>query len=197
MFNFFKKIKEVFLPTPFVELQRDQEAIDQLEKSKLVHSTYPKWRGEGTMQYVDLIKNNIDKYNCKTMLDYGCGKGIQYSEFEVHKQLGLELSNIYQFDPAHEPLATEPDWNKQFDCSICLDVLHFVTELELAIIKSRLERTTKKVCIIGIQMVDPKPKSLALKPYTLLKPKEWWQEQFSTWNSNSQLILELRDNIPT
>ena len=200
MFNLFKKIRN-WLVTPkqvtSVQSERNQLDIDQLEKCKLAHKTMPKWQGEGTMQYVDLIKENIDKYHCQTMLDYGCGKGIQYTQFNLHKQLGLELKNIFQFDPAHEPVATEPDWNQTFDCSICLDVLHFVTESELDIIKSKLEKSTTKICIIGIQLDPPKSKSLALKPYALLKPANWWQDKFSSWNSSSRLILELRDNIRT
>jgi hypothetical protein len=171
--------------------------LTQLEKSKLVHKNLPKWQGEGTIQYTNLLKENINKYQCQTMLDYGCGKGIQYTQFKLHEQLGLDLTNIYQFDPAYEPMATEPDWNQTFDCSICLDVLHFVDEDELAVIKQRLEQVTTKFCIIGVQLDPPKPKSLLLKPYALLKPADWWQDKFSSWNSNSRLILELRDNIRT
>lgn len=171
--------------------------LTQIEKSKLVHKTLSKWQGEGTMQYVNLIKENINKYQCQTMLDYGCGKGVQYTKFDLHIQLGLELNNIYQFDPAYEPLATEPDWHQTFDCSICLDVLHFVDEDELAVVKQRLEKVTTKFCIVGIQLAPPKPKSLALKPYALLKSADWWQDKFNSWNSNSRLILELRDNIRT
>jgi hypothetical protein len=171
--------------------------LTQLEKSKLVHNILHKWQGEGTMQYVDLLKEHINKHQCQTMLDYGCGKGIQYTQFNLHTQLGLELTNIFQFDPAHKPMATEPDWTQPFDCSICLDVLHFVDEDELAVIKKRLEQVTTKFCIIGVQLDPPKPKSLLLKPYALLKPANWWQDKFSSWNSSSRLILELRDNIRT
>lgn len=164
--------------------------LSQLERSITLHNTTSKWQGEGTLQYIELIKENIDQFNCQTMLDYGCGKGVQYTQFAIHKTLGLELDNIYQFDPAWAPASTEPDWNKQFDCSICLDVLHFVTEEELQVIKARLERSTSKVCIIGIQIALPKPDSLNRKPYALLKPAEWWHEQFASWNSTAKLILK-------
>jgi hypothetical protein len=165
--------------------------LTQLQKSIELHNTTRKWQGEGTLQYLDLIKQNIDQFDCKTMLDYGCGKGVQYTEHRIQDKLGLDLNNIYQFDPAWGPASKEPDWNKQFDCSICLDVLHFVTEEELQMIKARLEKSTSKVCIVGIQVGSPKPLSLVLKPYVLIKTAEWWQEQFANWNSGSKLILKL------
>jgi hypothetical protein len=166
----------------------------QLEKSKAFHSTQNTWSGKGTMQYADAIKDLIEKYDCKTLLDYGCGKGVQYSEYKVHEHFGLDLNDIYQFDPAYEPLAKEPDWNQKFDGSICLDVLYFVTEDELKEIKARLEQVSTKFCYVTLQLQPPKPSSLKSKPYALLKDEAWWRSQFADWKSDAELILEFRIN---
>ena len=38
------------------------------------------WAGYDTVKYQKQIKDLVVKYNAKTILDYGCGKGLQYTE---------------------------------------------------------------------------------------------------------------------
>jgi hypothetical protein len=163
----------------------------QLDLVRQFHAGNKNWAGKGTLQYVPTIESAFKKHHCQTLLDYGCGKGHQYSVYQIHNNLGIPLSAVYQFDPGYEPVSQEPDWNSFFDCSICLDVLQFCTDQQIDDIKQKLQKVTAKVCIIGIGMAPPKNLK---KPYASLHPADWWQQKFSNWSGPSELVLELQHN---
>jgi hypothetical protein len=100
----------------------------QLDLVKQFHAGNKNWAGKGTLQYLSTIKSAFEQHNCRTLLDYGCGKGHQYSVYNVHDTLGIPLSSVRQFDPGYEPASQEPDWNNSFDCGCS------ILELEVAII---------------------------------------------------------------
>ena len=163
----------------------------QLDLVKQFHAGNKNWAGKGTLQYLPTINTAFKKYNCQSLLDYGCGKGHQYSVYQIHDSLGIPLSAVYQFDPGYEPASQEPDWNSSFDCSVCLDVLQFCTDQQIDDIKQKLQKITAKVCIVGIGMAPPKNLK---KPYASLHSEDWWQQKFSNWAGPSELILELQHN---
>ena len=163
----------------------------QLDLVKQFHAGNKNWAGKGTLQYLPTIELAFKKHRCQTLLDYGCGKGHQYSVYEIHNSLGISLSAVYQFDPGYEPASQEPDWTSSFDCSMCLDVLQFCTDQQIDDIKQKLQKVTAKVCIVGIGMAPPKNLK---KPYASLHPEDWWRQKFSNWASPSELILDLQHN---
>ena len=76
------------------------------------------WAGYDTVKYQKQIKDLVLRYNAKTILDYGCGKGLQYTEplpyalgdeepewTTFDKWLGVE---VYKYDPCVEGLDTPP-----------------------------------------------------------------------------------------
>jgi len=166
----------------------------QLQLCRDYHRNYKNWKGTGSGQYTELLKSIIGKFQCTTMLDYGCGKGEQYSRELWHEQLGLTLDNIRRFDPAVPEYEKEPNWDQTSDLVICLDVLYFVTESQLDEIMSRLSRVTGLVCVIALQMRAPERVSRKTKPYRLLKDRAWWTERLTRgWPKDRILHLEIRD----
>lgn len=87
-----------------------------VEVGALFHATHKTWSGKGTLQYKDYLKSLIEKYDVKTMLDFGCGKGIQYSEYNLDKELGITVT---QYDPCIHGLDAWP--TEKFDMVIALD----------------------------------------------------------------------------
>ena len=49
------------------------------------------WAGYDVVKYQKLIKDLVVRYDAKTILDYGCGKGLQYKEKLPYGQLHGEL----------------------------------------------------------------------------------------------------------
>lgn len=94
-----------------------------LEASKEIHKGKA-FTGKFLRPHAIFIKEIIDRLGCKTILDFGCGKGHQYewvipSTGQTIEQLwGVEVT---KYDPAYEPFAAEPQGT--FDLVICTQVL--------------------------------------------------------------------------
>ena len=41
------------------------------------------WAGFDVVKYQKQIQDLVVRYNAKTLLDYGCGKGLQYTESSI------------------------------------------------------------------------------------------------------------------
>ncbi len=89
-----------------------------VEEGALFHATHKTWSGKGTLQYKEYLKFLIEKYDIKTVLDFGCGKGIQYSIYNLDKELGITVT---QYDPCIHGLEAWP--TEQFDMVIALDCI--------------------------------------------------------------------------
>jgi hypothetical protein len=97
-----------------------------VEAGALFHATHKTWSGKGTLQYKEYLKMLIDKYNIKTILDFGCGKGMQYSVYNLDKELGV---TVVQYDPCIHGLDSWPEGN--FDMVIALDCIGRVSLSDL------------------------------------------------------------------
>jgi len=95
------------------------------------------FNGRSLLKFVDIIKAYLENNNCKSILDYGCGKGILYTDnykeltteidAPLHKYWNLDSYEL--FDPAHEEHSKLPIHKK--DAVICTDVLEHVAEDDL------------------------------------------------------------------
>lgn len=94
-----------------------------LEASKEIHKG-KQFTGKFLRPHAPFIKEIIDRLGCKTVLDYGCGKGQQYewvipSTGQTIEQFwGVEVT---KYDPAWPPFAKEPEG--KFDLVICTQML--------------------------------------------------------------------------
>ena len=96
------------------------------------------WAGYDVVKYQDQIKDLVQRYNAKTILDYGCGKGLQYTEklpwgmkngveppldqwTTFDKWLGVD---VYKYDPCVPGLDISPPVNMKFDGVICGHIHH-------------------------------------------------------------------------
>lgn len=117
------------------------------------HATHKTWSGKGTIQYKDHLKLLIDKYNVKTVLDFGCGKGIQYSRHNLDKELNITVT---QYDPCIHGLDQWPVGN--FDMVIALDCIGRVSISDLPWLYETFSNWANKCVLIATQIGD-NPKS--------------------------------------
>jgi len=80
-----------------------------------------KFPGHSTEKWSDQIAEIIKEFNIKTILDFGSGKGMQYTELKLHEKWGVEMPTLY--DPAVPGLDKIPNIMLPFDMVICCDVL--------------------------------------------------------------------------
>lgn len=109
-----------------------------LEDSKRIHLG-KSFTGKFLRPHAPFIKEIIDRLGCKTVLDYGCGKGEQYTWLipSIGKTLeqwwGVEVT---KYDPAYPPFAKEP--KGRFDLVICTQVLRTIPLEDRPLVIDRL-----------------------------------------------------------
>lgn len=162
-----------------------KQYYDTLTRSQAFQQKSVNWAGYGSYQYVDQVKSIAQEYQCKNMLDYGCGKGLQYTgKNNFANLIGIEQYALH--DPAWHQFAELPAGT--WDLVLCLDVLPFVPESDIdAVVELMLSRCDK-ICVIALQqIVQPRSK----KPVVCVKDQAWWQKKLAhdkiklIWQSNS------------
>ena len=96
--------------------------IEEYKKYHAEQSTnYP---GNNLKPQLIHVKDLVQDTKSKTLLDYGCGKGLQYTKWKHHEELGIDMPALY--DPAVPSYDTLPDG--PFDGVISTDVLEHIPE---------------------------------------------------------------------
>lgn len=112
------------------------------------------------------IKELIEWYDCKTILDYGCGRA------KCHEK--EKLGDVTLYDPYYEPYSIKPD--STYDFVICTDVLEHVLEDEVGKVLAELINYTNKILYLSISTKPAKKKfSNGENVHITIKPQEWWE----------------------
>lgn len=124
-----------------------------------------KFNGDSLTMHIPEIKKLIRKYDCKTILDYGCGKA------KAHKK--EKLGDVTLYDPYYEPYSKPPQGT--FDMVICTDVLEHVPYSDIVRVIKELISLTNKVLFLVISTKPAKKKfSNGENVHLTVKPEIWW-----------------------
>ena len=74
-----------------------QEYEELIDAYKLMHKDERTFMGISLIPLTYIIKSIFEENKVKSFLDYGCGKGLQYTRWKHHKDLGV-MPTLY--DPA-------------------------------------------------------------------------------------------------
>lgn len=89
-----------------------------IEDAAKHHASSKTFSGKFLKRYLGDIGRIIERHDCKTVLDYGCGKGAIYNELDLEAGWGVKIT---KYDPA------VPEFNKEpvgkFDLVICTHVV--------------------------------------------------------------------------
>jgi hypothetical protein len=141
--------------------------------------------GNSLLPFVDDIRELIVSTRSKTLLDYGCGKGV------IHKLHKLMLPNgktvgslndywgidrITLFDPGVEAYAQLP--TGPFDGVISTDVLEHVPEEDIPWVLKELFDFADRFVFANIASY-PATKTLpnGWNAHVTIKPADWWREK--------------------
>ena len=136
-------------------LKPSEDYYDLLDSYKELHKEEGKFRGISLVPLVPTLFNITKENNCKTLLDYGCGKAIPYSKKEC-KSIGLkkpvqELCNLDSFD-LYDP--AYPKYNKlskkKYDIVVCTDVMEHIAEQDIDYVLKDILSHSKKTVFLNI-----------------------------------------------
>ena len=159
------------------------------------------WAGYDVVKYQKCIKDLVDCYGAKTILDYGCGKGLQYKErLPYGESAGIALPpeewktfdeylgiTIYRYDPCVEGFETLPPAGTKFDGVICTQVLNSIPDDDLLWVAKELESYADKFCFIGLNFQRPaKGKKTMYDPAYFREPRtrDFFCKYFNNWSSS-------------
>ena len=113
----------------------------------------------------------------KTLLDYGCGKGLQYSEWKHHEELGV-MPALY--DPAVPEFEELPEG--KFDGVYSTDVMEHIPKEQLPEVFTHIFSKAERFVFLAI---CTKP-AIAVLPsgenaHCTVEPIEWWRAKIEQY----------------
>lgn len=157
-----------------------------LEEAKKHHSSSKTYSGKFLRPHAPAIKGLIDRLGCRTVLDYGCGKGNQYSwvshgeDASIPKGATLQsywgMREIFLYDPAVPAFSTPPGLDDSFDLVICTHALGSIPieDLSVWVVPALYSYANKAVYIA--EKLGPVGKQVFSAPE--LMPRNWSREDW-------------------
>ncbi len=134
-----------------------------LEMSKEQHRESKTFSGKFIRPYRGQIKAIIERLDCRSMIDYGCGKGLQYEWTDpegrtLEQYWGME---VVKYDPAHPKFEQEP--SAPADIVVCSHVLSIIPLPDIEWVVDRIYALANKAVFIvtGINSAPKKARKAA------------------------------------
>ena len=163
-----------------IELYKAMHESGEVSTALAAENTFP---GESLLPHADNLKALFERYSVVSCLDYGSGKGRQYTTPLVDKRSrgkhyqGLrEYWNldVHCYDPAYAPFVELPDG--PFDAVLCTDVLEHCAEQDIEWIIADLFAHARKFVYASIACY-PAQKRLpnGENAHVTVKDAQWWK----------------------
>lgn len=181
--------------------QPSTEYVEFIEAYKDLHTQETKFKGSSLNPYVISIGKLILEYNCKTLLDYGCGKALGYSDKCEEIQLKKPVQEIWNidsytlYDPAYPKYNTLPTGT--YDIVICTDVLEHIPEQDLDWVIERILNYSTKIVFLNICTAPAlkhfkKGKFKGKNLHISVFEDKWWIKKIGKiWNNHKDIKIYL------
>jgi len=162
------------------------------------------WAGYDVVKYQMKIKDLVNRYRATTILDYGCGKGMQYKEplpyasednwQTFNEYLGV---TVYKYDPCVPEHSMLPPVGTKFDGVICTQVLNSIPDDDMSWVRDLLENYATKFCFVGLNFQrEAKGKKTMYNPeyFKLPRTRQFFRSYFTDWKG-SDLFWWWKDRL--
>ena len=152
-----------------------QPNTDYISLYKEMHQAETRYPGDSLQLHTYTIKQYIQQYEIKSLMDFGCGKGEQYLDKKMHqKYFNGVMPALY--DPGVDKYSKVPEGT--FDGVISTDVMEHIPESNLTealdIIYSKADKFVYLgICTVLAQAILPNGENA----HCTVKPLEWWVEK--------------------
>lgn len=118
---------------------------------------------------------------CKTVLDYGCGKGTLGNSF---REAGLDI--VSDYDPA---ISTKSNPPRPADLVIAVDVMEHIEPDCLQAVLGDLARLTKKILFVAISTIPSKRFMRdGRNTHLIVEEGAWWRAKFERHGFNVRRV---------
>lgn len=163
---------------------RPSRAYEQcLNDCKRHHQSSKTFSGKLLRPHAPFIKAIIDRHNCRSILDYGCGKGEQYRWVSHGEGAsipgGMTIEQFWgipvtKYDPAYEPFSEKPQG--KFDLVICTHTLGSIPVQDLQWIIDELYGFANKALYVAEKIGPIKKHAIERRS---LCPVNWQAEDWA------------------
>ena len=158
--------------------------LDQYRKLQAAR----KFPGMSMIPFAADVAELVGEFQSKTILDYGCGLGLQYSRDKIFKMWSDRMPTLY--DPAVQLYQLKPAG--KFDGVICTDVAEHVPEDELPAFVADIAGYAKQWALISVCCRPSKHIRFddGENVHVTIHPFAWWQEYLAPHFSSARLVLK-------
>lgn len=156
------------------------------------HATRKTFSGRHIWRFLPELKELVQRHDVSTMLDYGCGKGMAYSDPREFGPLGLaDQLGVHAtlFDPGVPEFQKRPEGVHDLVC--CVDVVEHVPAEDIPWLVGDLFSFTGKALLVT-PSTKPAKKNLpnGENAHVTVRPESWWREQFEAYpRGDRELVL--------
>jgi 2-polyprenyl-3-methyl-5-hydroxy-6-metoxy-1,4-benzoquinol methylase len=145
-----------------------------------IHDEQPAYGSRG-YYWAYLVAGIAQLENCKSILDYGCGKGTIGKSF---RQSGLNI--VVDYDPAikgkNSPAVSA-------DLVVCVDVMEHIEPDCLKSVLADLARVSRKILFVAISTIPSKrTMSDGRNTHLIVKGDGWWHARFESVGFNIRRV---------
>ena len=178
-----------------------QDYKDLISSYKELHKNEGAFKGISLRPLVPTLHKIIKSNDCKTLLDYGCGKGYAYND--KYKELGLadKVQNLWNIDSFSLYDPAYPSHNKiptgKYDIVLCTDVMEHIPEQDIDWVIQKIFNYANKAVFFSICTMEAiktfqEGKFKGKNVHVTVQEKEWWLNKFSKiWGKQKTLKVYL------
>lgn len=131
--------------------------LDAIEDCQRHHASSKTFSGQLVVPHAETVKELIGRHEVRSILDYGCGKGLQYADHATSLEAHWGVP-VTKYDPAWPPYADEPVGT--FDMVICTHVLEWIPPSDVGWVIDRIYSLAIKAVFIAEILGEPKKRIL-------------------------------------
>lgn len=130
------------------------------------------FQGFSVLPHAWEIRRLVKATRSERLLDYGCGKGKQYSDDRVNEWWGVK---VQLYDPGVAQFSKKPTGS--FDGVVCTDVLEHIPEADVAGVLDELMRYAMRF-VFMTACCRPASRKLpnGMNTHVTVKPERWWRD---------------------
>jgi hypothetical protein len=149
----------------------DDDPESVIAQYRALHKNPKMFRGGSIKGHLEAIGTLVGRFEAETLLDYGCGKGLQYSGWKFHERWGVAAPTLY--DPGVPGIDQKPSGT--FDGVICTDVMEHIPEPHVSGALSEIVSYARKFAFLCI-FTNPSRKLLpdGRNAHITIHEPDWW-----------------------